>query len=78
MYTNVDEHVEVVDTRDGRFRQILHDQLGENGVALMVNQAFIFILALILVISIVIGSLTSLRCSAAQSSVQLKQPAILI
>lgn len=78
MYTNVDEHVEVVDSRDGRFRQILHDQLGENGVALMVNQAFIFILALILVISVVIGSLMSIRCSTQSAVVHLKQPAILI
>lgn len=75
MYTPIDEHVEVVDSRDGRFRQILHDQLGENGVALMVNQAFIFILALILIVTIVLGSLLT---NGISNAVQLKTPAILI
>lgn len=73
--SSIDTHVEVIDTRDTRFRQILHDQLGENGIALMVNQAFIFILALILVVSIVIGTLTTTK---RYTQMQLKRPAILI
>lgn len=52
-------NVVVRDTRDDRFKQILREQLGENGIPLMVNQAFVFLLALILVVAVAVGMFTT-------------------
>jgi hypothetical protein len=46
---------EVADNRDERFKATLRRQLGDNGVALMVNQAVLFIFALIMLVSIIVG-----------------------
>lgn len=48
------------DDRDTRYKEILRDQLGSTGVTLLVNQSFIFILALIMVVTAIIGYLSSI------------------
>lgn len=42
-------------TRDDRFKRQLRKDLGEKGIPLLVNQAVIFMFALIIVVSIMIG-----------------------
>jgi hypothetical protein len=43
--------------RDFRFRQLLERQLGPFGLQLLTGQTFVFVIALILIIVIVVGSL---------------------
>lgn len=43
------------ETRDDRFKTIIKQQLGSNGITLLVTQSFLFILALIMIVSIIIG-----------------------
>lgn len=59
--------------RDDRFKQILQQQLGENGVALLVNQAFLFLLALVMMVAILIGVITS----QSKNCLTLKSPALI-
>lgn len=42
-------------TRDDRFKKQLQKDLGEKGIPLLVNQAVIFMFALIIVVAILIG-----------------------
>lgn len=49
------EPITTNETRDTRFKTMLQQQFGDNGIVLMVNQSFLFIMALIMVISIIIG-----------------------
>lgn len=74
--TMTDKTINVIDNRDDRFRQILHEQLGENGIPLMVNQAFLFILSLILIVTIIIGTITTVTSSNDYVRL-LKTPALL-
>lgn len=68
VYTEVENKID----RDERYKQILHQQLGENGVTLIVYVAFLFILALIMVIAAIIGFISS----QPPESLNLKMPAI--
>lgn len=56
-------------TRDERFKHILRQQLGDNGVQILVNQSVLFVLALILIITVVIGAMTSSMFSCVPSTV---------
>lgn len=47
------------ETRDDRFKHILHGQFGEFGLLSLVNQSIIFILALVMIVSIMIGFITT-------------------
>lgn len=44
--------------RDVQFRQILQSYVGPNGLQLLTFQSFIFVLALIIVVALMIGSMT--------------------
>lgn len=44
--------------RDVRFRQILQSYVGPNGLQLLTFQSFIFVLALIIIVALMIGSMT--------------------
>lgn len=46
---------DVVVSRDDRFKEILKQQFGSNGIALLANQSFVFVLALIALITICVG-----------------------
>ena len=46
-------------TRDMRYRQILREQLGANGISLLVSYAFFTIIALLLIIAISVGFVNS-------------------
>lgn len=76
--TRVDsnEPITTDETRDTRFKELLQQQFGENGIVLLVNQSFIFIVALIFVVSILIG-LISTR-SGDQGLVKLSEPALVL
>lgn len=51
--------------RDSRFRHILKNQLGENGLALVTGQSFLFVLVLIMIVSVILGFLSTLsHCNA--------------
>lgn len=65
--------------RDTRFKDILRDQLGENGITLTVNLTFMFMLSLIvLIITMVALNITQLtspaRLKTARSGPVLLQP----
>jgi len=47
-------------TRDDRFKQILYEQFGELGIVSMVNQSLIFVIALVMIVSIMIGVIVTL------------------
>lgn len=68
VYTEVENKID----RDERYKQILHQQLGENGITLIVYVAFLFILALIMVIAAIIGFISS----QPPETLNLKMPAI--
>ncbi|AQN78606.1 ACH96209.1 GrBNV gp59-like protein [Kallithea virus] len=51
---------EATTDRDDRFKKILNRQFGEFGIVSMVNQSLIFILALIMIVSIMIGIIATL------------------
>lgn len=44
-------------TRDIRFQNIIESQLGKNGLNLLSVQSILFVLALIVIVAVVIGSL---------------------
>lgn len=44
-------------TRDERYKQILHEQLGQNGIIFLANQSILFVLAIIMIIGALIGFL---------------------
>lgn len=44
-----------MNTRDERYQNILKSKLGENGIVLLVGQAFVFLLALISILVASIG-----------------------
>lgn len=46
-------------TRDLRFQHIIESQLGKNGFTLLSIQSVLFVLALIIIVAVVIGSLFS-------------------
>lgn len=64
------------ETRDSRFKDMLQQQFGENGIPLLVNQAFLFLLALIMVVVILLG-LVSLK-SEDGGTLQLTVPALVL
>lgn len=50
-------------TRDERFCRILHNQLGKEGINIIVTQSFLFVLVLIMIVAIIIGYIsTSEKC----------------
>lgn len=49
-------NVHDVETRDHRFRQIMKKQLGENGLALIVNMSFLFILCIFIMILMLLST----------------------
>lgn len=59
--TKVDpnEPITTDETRDTRFKEMLQQQFGESGVGLLVYQAFIFLMALIMIVGILIGLITT-------------------
>ncbi|AUQ44020.1 putative gp59-like protein [Esparto virus] len=57
---------EQVDKRDDRFKQLLYQQFGETGIVSLVNQALVFILALIMIVSIMIGMIATNNYSTNQ------------
>lgn len=64
------------ENRDGRFKELLQQQFGENGIVLLVNQAFLFILSLIIVVAILIGLISTRDCEV--GVLKLKEPALVI
>lgn len=46
-------------TRDLRFKHIIESQLGKDGLTLLSIQSILFVLALIIIVAVVIGSLFS-------------------
>ncbi|ATY70267.1 GrBNV gp59-like protein [Tomelloso virus] len=73
--TDSNEPITTDETRDTRFKEMLQQQFGENGIVLLVNQSFLFLMSLILVVAILIG-LISARGSG-QQTLKLVEPAIL-
>lgn len=66
MDPNLDKNLttfEQIETRDNRFQQILYEQFGENGLVTMLNQSLIFIFALVMLVAILIGYITTLSKS---------------
>lgn len=47
------------ESRDTRFKEMLQQQFGENGIVLLVNQSFIFLIALVLIVSVLIGLIST-------------------
>lgn len=70
------ESITTTETRDTRFREMLQQQFGENGIVLLVNQSFLFLMSLILVVAILIG-LISTRDSGT-SALKLSEPALVM
>lgn len=64
------------ETRDTRFKQMLQQQFGENGIVLLVNQSFLFLMSLVLIVAILIG-LISTRGSG-ESALKLSAPALIL
>lgn len=62
-------------TRDERFKRIIEKQIGPKGVPLLVNQACLFLIALVMVVSILIGVISS-KGSQGPCGLQLKYPII--
>lgn len=67
---NNNQPLDTVPTRDDRFKEILKKQLGENGAQMLVVQSVLFVMALIMIVTIVIGAmaLTLLNSSRGESS----------
>lgn len=71
MDPNLDKNLttfEQIETRDNRFQQILYEQFGENGLVTMLNQSLIFIFALVMLVAILIGYITTLSKSTTNST----------
>lgn len=45
--------------RDERFKLLLRNQLGDSGIPLLVNQAFLFVLAIIMMVAVLLGFINS-------------------
>lgn len=75
--TDPNEPITTDETRDTRFKEMLHQQFGENGVILLVNQSFLFIIALILVVSILIGFIST-RGGEPSEMLSLPEPALIM
>jgi len=59
-------------TRDDRFKQILYEQFGELGIVSMVNQSLIFVIALVMIVSIMIGVIVTLSKNNANNIIDSK------
>ncbi|AYP97980.1 GrBNV gp59-like protein-like protein [Mauternbach virus] len=58
-------------SRDDRFKQILYEQFGELGIVSMVNQSLIFVIALVMIVSIMIGVIVTLAKTTTNNIIDL-------
>lgn len=64
--------------RDDRFKEILREQLGENGIQMFVNQSVLFVLALVMIVAVVIGAMASSLFSVSSKTVTAKDDTIIV
>lgn len=50
-----------IETRDDRFKNILKQQLGENGMNIITNLSLLFVLSLFIIISALIITITNFK-----------------
>ncbi|KAI5630616.1 OrNVorf79-like [Venturia canescens] len=70
------EIVKSDESRDSRFKDIVREQLGENGLTLMVNLSFLFVTCLVFIVLIMIAFLVS-QPKELGLMLELKAPALL-
>lgn len=71
--------MEVTDTkqtRDKRFKYILDEQLGKKGLFFIVNQSFLFLLSLIIIVSIMIGVIGGSNDTTKSKRLRLRKPMV--
>lgn len=71
------EPITTDETRDTRYKEMLQQQFGENGIVLLVNQSFIFLIMLVMIVSILIG-LISTKSDNRGAVLKLSEPALVM